>query len=39
MTLFIAIMWFCGAIFIGIGIFSFKKKEPMHFGLFQGKKQ
>lgn len=31
MTLFIAIMWFCGAIFIGIGIFSFKKKEPMHF--------
>jgi len=27
MTLFIAIMWFCGAIFIGIGIFSFKKKN------------
>ncbi len=29
--LFTIIMWFCGAIFIGIGIYSFKKKSPIHF--------
>jgi len=29
--LFIIIAWFCGAIFIGIGIYSICKKTPIHF--------
>lgn len=29
--LFTAIAWFCGAIFIGIGICSIRKKTPIHF--------
>lgn len=29
--LFTIIAWFCGAIFIGIGIYSINKKTPMHF--------
>lgn len=28
---FTIITWFCAATFIGIGIFAFKKKTPMHF--------
>lgn len=29
--LFTIIVWFCGAIFIGIGIYSIRKKTPIHF--------
>lgn len=28
---FLVIIWICAAIFIGIGIFSLKRKTPMHF--------
>ena len=28
---FAIIIWICGLMFIGIGIFSLKKKTPMHF--------